>query len=180
MDREGRPSEPSSSGLPKKPTMNNNQDNQSTQSGLSNRPEQFSPDTTQLPETPHSDAFGPVIYTYSRKQALVDGVQVDVSTSAREAGIRIPTFITRGVFDAHVTVPAGVEGQDEAGRLWDIVWMLRCAILRSLGDQTRLRFLLFVRNDNRRARPVQLVADCGALDFDDPAPAITIMLPDED
>jgi hypothetical protein len=38
---------------------------------------------------------------------------------------------------------------------------------------------LYVRNDNRRARLVKLIATCGALDLDDPQPAITVMLPDE-
>ena len=65
--------------------------------------------------------FGPVIYSYTRKQALADGVQVDISTTAREAGIKYPVFVTRAVFDAYVTVPEGVQGQDEAGRLWDLI-----------------------------------------------------------
>lgn len=38
---------------------------------------------------------------------------------------------------------------------------------------------LYVRNDKRRARLVKLIATCGALDLDDPQPAITVMLPDE-
>jgi hypothetical protein len=33
---------------------------------------------------------------------------------------------------------------------------------------------------NRRPRLVKLVASCGALDMDDPQPAITVMLPGED
>ena len=65
--------------------------------------------------------FGEVIYSYTRKQAIADGVQVDVSTTAKEAGIRFPVFITRTTFDAYVTVPPNVTGQDEAGRLWDII-----------------------------------------------------------
>lgn len=44
----------------------------------------------------------------------------------------------------------------------------------------RLSFALYVRNDNRRLKLVTLIAICGALDMDDPQPAITIMLPDED
>jgi hypothetical protein len=39
---------------------------------------------------------------------------------------------------------------------------------------------LYVRNDNTRAKLVKLIATCGALDMDDPQPAITVMLPDED
>jgi hypothetical protein len=30
-------------------------------------------------------------------------------------------FLTRTVFDAYVAVPDGVQAQDEAGRLWDII-----------------------------------------------------------
>jgi len=124
--------------------------------------------------------FGEVIYSYTRKQAIADGVQIDVSATAREAGIRFPVFITRTAFDAYVTVPPNVTGQDEAGRLWDIVWMLRFAILKSSPAKTRLPFALYVRNDDRAARLVKLIAMCGPLDMDDPQPAITIMLPDED
>jgi hypothetical protein len=69
-----------------------------------------------------------VIYAYTRKQAVADGVQVEVTKTAQEAGIKFPVFLTRTVFDAFVAVPEGVTGQDEAGRLWDIVWMLRFGI----------------------------------------------------
>jgi hypothetical protein len=123
--------------------------------------------------------FGEVIYSYSRAQAVADGVQVEVSKVAAEAGIRFPVFLTRTVYDAFVTVPPNVAGQDEAGRLWDILWMLRFAIVRNR-DTSRLPFALYVRNDNRRPRLVKLIATCGALDIDDPQPAITVMLPDED
>jgi hypothetical protein len=120
-----------------------------------------------------------VIYAYTRKQAIEDGEQVDVSTTAAEAGIRLPVFLTRRVFDSYVTVPPNVTGQDEAGRLWDVVWMLRFAIRKRPG-QARLPFALYVRNDNRRLRLVKLVAVCGAHDLDSPEPAITVMMPDED
>ena len=121
-----------------------------------------------------------LIYSYTRAQALADGVQVEVTTTAREAGITFPVFLTRAVFDRYVTVPPGVAAQDEAGRLWDIVWMLRFAILRARAGAQRIPVALYVRNDNHRARLVKLVATCGPLDLDDPRPAITVMLPDED
>ena len=124
--------------------------------------------------------FGEVIYSYTRAQAVADGVQVEVSKVAVEAGIKFPVFITRTVFDSFVAVPDGVSGQDEAGRLWDIVWMLRFAIMRSRNGCQRLPVALYVRNDNRRATLIKLIATCGALDIDDSQPAITVMLPDED
>src|ERR1039457_2692179 len=96
--------------------------------------------------------FGPVIYSYTRAQAVADGVQVDATKTAQEAGIKFPVFLTRGVFDAYVAVPEGVTGQDEAGRLWYIIWMTRFAILRSHGHTDRLPVALYVRNDNRTAK----------------------------
>ena len=70
--------------------------------------------------TNQDSPFGPVIYSYTRAQAVADGVQVEVTKTAQEAGIKFPVFLTRTVFDSFVTVPEGVTGQDEAGRLWDI------------------------------------------------------------
>ena len=57
---------------------------------------------------------------------------------------------------------------------------LGIAIQRSRGHANRLPVALYVRNDNRAARLVKLVATCGPLDMDDPQPAITLMMPDED
>jgi hypothetical protein len=68
-----------------------------------------------------ADIFGPVLYTYSRSQAVADGLQVEVSKVAEEVGIRFPVFLTRAVYDTFVRVPPGVTGQDEAGRLWDVI-----------------------------------------------------------
>ena len=122
-----------------------------------------------------------VIHTYTRAQAIADGFQIEVTKTAQEAGIRFPVFITRGVYEQCVAVPPGVTGQDEAGRLWDIVWMLRHAIRRCKTGVSRLPFALYVRNsDNHPARLTKLIATAGAVDIDDPTPAITIMLPDED
>jgi hypothetical protein len=124
--------------------------------------------------------FGEVIFSYTRSQAVADGVQVEVTKTAQEAGIRFPVFITRAVYDAYVTVPPGVEAQDEAGRLWDIITMARFAILRSRPGCDRLPVALYVRNDNRAPRLVRLTAVCGPLDIDDPQPAITLMMLGED
>src|ERR1035438_3697693 len=122
-------------------------------------------------DTSASDLFGKVIYAYTRSQAVADGEQVEVTKTAQEAGIKFPMFLTRAVFDNYVAVPEGVTGQDEAGRLWDLVWMMRFAILRSHGHTDRLPVALYVRNDNHRAKLVKLIATCGALDVDDPSPA---------
>jgi hypothetical protein len=129
----------------------------------------------------NANLFGGVIYSYTRAQAVADGFQVEVTKTAQEAGIRFPVFLTRAVFDAYVAVPEGVEGQDEAGRLWDILWMLRFAIRKAAAQGLiRVPFALYVRNDHRRPKLVKLVATCGALDINDSQTAITVMMPDED
>jgi hypothetical protein len=57
-----------------------------------------------------------------RAGALRDGVLIDVSAAAREAGIRYPVALTRAAWERCVTVPPGVACQAEAGRLWDVLW----------------------------------------------------------
>ena len=123
--------------------------------------------------------FGETVYIYTRAHAIADGFQIDVTKTAQEAGIRFPVFISRAVYDAYVTVPPDVAGQDEAGRLWDVLTLLRHAIRKAQPGQSRLPFALYVRNDNRRPRLVKLIATCAALDVDDPQPAITVIMPDE-
>ena len=120
-----------------------------------------------------------IIHAYTRAQAVADGVLVDVSEAAREAGFRYPVALTRAVWDEHVAVPPSVEGQDEAGRLWDVLTMLRFAI-RAGGGGSELRFRLHVRNDNRDGEPpmVELKAVCGP--GDDMEPCITVMLLSEE
>ena len=121
------------------------------------------------------------IYCYSRRDALADGIHIDVSKTAAEAGIRFPVFITRTIYERFVAVPEGVQCQDEAGRLWDILWMCRHGIARAPEGQNPVTFELYVRNANDQpAQLISLIAECGALDFDDPKPAITIYLPEDD
>jgi hypothetical protein len=106
------------------------------------------------------------------------GVLIDVSQTAREAGVRWPVALTAAVRAQCVAVPAGVACQDEAGRLWDLVWMLRLAIGRSDGGP-EVRFGVHVRNHNRDRTPalVRLKAVCGPGDGGEPV--VTVMLPDE-
>ena len=119
-----------------------------------------------------------VVFSYTRARAIRDGVLVDVTETAREAGLGYSTAITASVWADCVRVPEGVEGQDEAGRLWDILWMCRCGILHSRKVEAELLFQLHVRNDSQRARLVTLRAVCGP--GDELEPVITIMVPDED
>jgi hypothetical protein len=68
-----------------------------------------------------------VIHRYTRADAIRDGILVDVSEAAREAGFKWPVALTAAAWGRCVAVPPGVLCQDEAGRLWDVLTMLRCS-----------------------------------------------------
>lgn len=122
-----------------------------------------------------------VIFEYSREQAIADGVLVDVSGVAREAGIKYPVCVTRAVWQNYVEVPEKLVGlQDVEGRLWDIVWMFRCAAGRGGGSTLEYQ-LRVMQGQTRTGRPkhelVTLKAVCGP--GDDLAPVVTLMQLDE-
>ena len=120
-----------------------------------------------------------LIHSYSRQQAIEDGVLVDATATAREAGFRYPVALTATVFGAYVEVPPGVSGQDAAGRLWDLLWMLRHAIRGDSDGGPVILFQVLVRNNEASPpRLVTLKSVCGP--GDDAEPVITIMLPHED
>lgn len=144
-----------------------------------------------------NDLFGSAISEYSRAQAIADGVLVDISQADGCKGkFKFPVAMTRGAWAA--TVEAGGTyradgdefetldlpgGQDVAGRLHDVCWMLLQAILRDRrkagGPSDRVTFSVLVdERGNGRHHKVDLYSICGP--GDDGEPVITIMLPTED
>ncbi len=120
--------------------------------------------------------FGEVIHSYTRAQAIEDGVLIDVSDTAKEAGITFPVALTASVWAEFVVVPEGVDCQDEAGRLWDVMMMTRYAAKRANGPQMLVEVM--VANTNGKPRKVTLKALCGP--GDNMEPVITIMQLHED
>src|SRR3954451_3983219 len=118
------------------------------------------------------------IHRYTRADALRDGVLIDVSATAREAGIRWPVALTRAAWERCVKVPPGVACQDEAGRLWDVLFLLALAARR--GGGAGGPFGVPVPGDTRERTPplVRLKALGGPGDGGEPV--LTVMLPDED
>lgn len=127
-----------------------------------------------------------IIFKYTRKQAIEDGVLVDVSEMAKEAGFTYPAAVTRRVWDEVVTPPDGSRelGQSEVSRLWDVLWMLYCAIQCKFPQETyadgstELRYSLYVLDADESHRLVTLKSLCHG--GDNGEPVITIMFPDED
>jgi len=116
-----------------------------------------------------------IFHVYSRKQAIQDGVLVDVTETAKEAGFRFPVAVTREVWGKYI-VPSDYDakrGQDVSGRLWDTLWMLR---LSSRKGGSNVLFSVIFQMLGRETT-VQLRAVVGPGDKGEPV--ITIMMPDE-
>jgi hypothetical protein len=121
-----------------------------------------------------------VIYAYTRQQALDDGILVDATALAKEAGFKWPVAITTRLWHGYI-VPAldlVPDGQSANGRLWDLLSILHHTILNSK-DDTFLRFsVLFLMSPGSTLIPVELISVAGP--GDNGEPVITVMLPDED
>jgi len=142
--------------------------------------------------------WGETIHSYTRAQAIADGVLVDLTSAADDkgqrlcpqAGFKVPVAITRTAWAK--TIEAGGSwkpdgegevlelkgGQSLTGRLWDLLWMLRVASGKAAkSDRVHFQVLVDVHGDGRRD-VVKLWALCGP--GDDAHPVITIMLEGED
>jgi len=126
------------------------------------------------------------ISVYTRKQAIEDGVLIDVSDTAREAGFVVPVAVTAGVWG--LVEPSEVEhdrwGQSEQGRLWDVLWMAMDAIRRSVqaatGEELLYELLFQIRGrhgERSGMRKFQLKLHTGP--GDNAEHVITILLPHE-
>jgi hypothetical protein len=119
-----------------------------------------------------------IISTYTRAQAIEDGVLVDVSERAREAGLKWPVAITAGVWATINDIPPKLKGiQDVEGRLWDVVWMARWAAGQG-GDLIHYTLRMDRNENGRRVKNLRLKMVSGP--GDDWEPVITIMHVNED
>jgi len=144
--------------------------------------------------------FGKPIHTYSRAQAIEDGVLVDVSEALTPCPFKYPVAMSRAAYEA--TIAAGGKwvsqstgkqyleqldasevlelpgGQDVQGRLHDVFTMALNAIRRGTTTD-RIWFSVLVDTyGNGRKTKVDLYSVCGP--GDTAAPVITIMLRGED
>ncbi len=126
---------------------------------------------------PFEDA--PIIYRYTRAQAIQDGVLVDLTEWAKETGFKIPVACTSAVWQDYVEPPAATKelGQSTRGRAHDLLWMLHNAI-RGFAYGDCLHFQVIFLQAPQRQETVKLKAVCGPGDQGEPV--LTIMLPDED
>lgn len=121
-----------------------------------------------------------LVHAYTRAQALADGVLVDVSEVAREAGFKVPVALTAAVWADCVAWDnqREVAYQDESGRLWDVLAMASFEARAHRGAQRVSFSLLRVPSGCLRPARVRLVLHIGP--GDEGEPVITILQPGED
>ena len=82
-----------------------------------------------------------IIHAYSRRQAIEDGVLVDVSNTAKEYGFKIPVAITRNLLYSYIdpSEACGKVGQSLSGRLIDVLTVLYFEARRAKGSRLIIR-----------------------------------------
>lgn len=128
--------------------------------------------------------------SYSRAQAIADGVLVDLSEwggpKGIMGGIALPWAATRSVWLEVEAIPERLEGlADVRGRAHDLLWMATLAVRGAMrrvkqGERADGRWafqcILPVKGSRKQTRTYH-VALCGG---DDGRGALTILLSDED
>lgn len=120
-----------------------------------------------------------IIYSYTRKQALEDGVLIDVSETAKEAGFKVPVAVTNGLYFEYIEPSEKMkqQGQSATGRLWDVLFTLHLKIL-NCPKANMIIYPVAFANENGKTELVNLkaVIDGG----DDGNAVLTIMNENED
>ena len=138
-----------------------------------------------------NDLFGEVISTYSRRQAIEDGVLVQLSGPGYEGDAWVPQMVAEAGFRFPLAMTAAASAKcvdltpaakracnDLQGRLWDVLWMLKLAIGRCPEGQDTLWFDVHCVVKREKPQCVRLKSVCGP--GDDGEPVLTVMLADED
>ena len=121
----------------------------------------------------------PIIFSYTRAQAIADGVLIDVTAHAAEVGFKVHTVVTDHLYGEYVVPPAGLEGEGQSieGRLHDLLFRTLLAA-KAIRDSDRAEFdVLFLMASGRwdAAHVVAVIAP-----GDQGEPVMTIMLPEDD
>lgn len=120
--------------------------------------------------------------TRTRKQALEEGRQRDISEIAKEAGLLVPVFITSTVWDSWIA--SGDESANteevEKSRLRSVLDKLLYFIRvhRQTNKSNLIYFPVPLAKEGKEEN-VQLMSHLGPLERADRRPCITIMTPEE-
>jgi hypothetical protein len=132
--------------------------------------EDFQPGATITPEGVSLFA------TDFRAQALREGILVDVSQTAQEAGFVFPVAVTKNLWEDLNAIPEAYSHEDVIGRLWDVLMVAKLAVRQSSPEGGQVSFRVILHVGKTSAYTVRLICHPG----DDLEPVITLSNPDKD
>ena len=124
----------------------------------------------------------PIIHSYTRADAIRDGVLLDISDTAKKFGFKYQVAVTSNLYQTYI-VPnenLGNSGQTSESRLELVLAELYYAIKGLDKHSTRINFKVEFLMDSIKEefKEIDIIADCGPGDTLEPV--ITIMLPEDD
>lgn len=127
-----------------------------------------------------TELFGEVIYSYTRAQAIEDGVLVDLMQDRMAQVCRqhykYPVACTAAVFAIMEKAVANKKHcNDFAGVLHDMLWMSK--VMKRKIDESTVIFRVKIVGAGKKSL-YEFKLNCGP--GDDGAPVMTLMMPDED
>ena len=118
----------------------------------------------------------------TRKEALEQGKQRDITDVAKEAGLLVPVFITSAVWNNWITPDdEGIKkGENEQTRLRNVMDKLLYYIrVHRQTSRSNLIYFPVPLSKEGKQENVQLLSHLGPIERTDNRPCITIMIPEE-
>jgi uncharacterized protein DUF6573 len=117
-----------------------------------------------------------IIHSYTRLQAIEDGVLVPVPKELWSQLYKYETVISGSISSLIDSSCTDASGNSRDGILWDILYMSQHGITRRIGD-FGVEFEVYIFGDGRQ-RKYTMRCICGPTD--NGSPCLTIMMPFED
>ena len=120
-----------------------------------------------------------VISVYTRKQAIEDGVLINITEAARQSGFKLPFSITSNLHQKYVVPPQEVQdipGQSEEERLARLLNQACLAAFSEKQSNHAVFGMLFLMEPEKfQNTDIWMIIDGG----DDGQPVLTLMLPED-
>ncbi len=122
-----------------------------------------------------------VIYSYTRAQAIEDGVLVDANigdlAEVTQQHYKWPVAMTASVFAMIETAVNHPKHCNDYRGVWhDILWMSKMNITHRFSESSHLFKVIITGLGRKRIHELKIVCGPG----DDAEPVVTVMLPEED
>lgn len=123
------------------------------------------------------DGFN-VVSSYTREQAIDDGVLIDITELAKEAGFKIPVAVTNSLYEGYLKPTKAEEefGQSLNGRIWDLLIVLYYSAKGNKDNNTLQLEVSILFENGRKDVGFKSIIGLG----NTAEPVLTIMLPHED